>query len=55
MNNIWLDLYEEINKFKKLKPWEVLSPDTMIIIEDEITGQCNYCVVCGQEGIHLWI
>ena len=52
MNNIWLDLYEEINKFKKLKPWEVLSPDTMIIIEDEITGQCNYCVVCGQEGIH---
>ena len=46
MNNIWLDLSEEINKFKKLKPWEVLSPDTMMIIEDEITGCLLYTSRC---------
>lgn len=53
---------EELEEMKKLleiatllrnvRPWEHISSDTPIAVEDPVTGQIAYCLIMGQLGEH---
>ncbi|MBI4310472.1 MAG: hypothetical protein HY681_01715 [Chloroflexi bacterium] len=47
----WSRLYSQASRFRQLAPWQWLTDDRFIAVEEPETGDTAYCVVMGAGGI----